>query len=104
MNTGFALDADATASAVFRADRSMTEPDEHGAGWRMLTAFASDAADATACAASGSDRSMTEPEERAGWPMHTGFAGNVDATACAASGARMCILFSIPVPARPHFL
>ena len=30
---------------------------------------------------------MTEPEERAGWPLHTGFAGDVDATACAASGA-----------------
>jgi hypothetical protein len=30
---------------------------------------------------------MTEPEERAGWPMHTGFAGDADATACAASGA-----------------
>jgi hypothetical protein len=23
-------------------------------------------------------RSMTEPEERAGWPLHTGFAGDVD--------------------------
>ena len=64
MNTGFAGNADATASATSGADRSMTEPEEHGAGWRMLTAFASEAADATACAASGADRSMTEPEER----------------------------------------
>jgi hypothetical protein len=62
MNTGFAGNADATASAASGADKSMTEPEEHGAGWRMLTAFASNAADATACGASGLDRSMTEPE------------------------------------------
>jgi len=30
---------------------------------------------------------MTKPEERAGWPMHTGFAGNADATACAPSAS-----------------
>ena len=53
----------------------------------MLTAFASNAADATASAASEADRSMTEPEERAGWPIHTGFAGDADAKACATSGA-----------------
>jgi hypothetical protein len=40
----------------------MMELEEHGADWRMLTAFASDAADATSCTASGSDRSMKEPE------------------------------------------
>jgi len=62
MHTGFAGDADATACAASRADKSMTEQEEHGADWQMLTPFASDTADATACAASGSDRSMTEPE------------------------------------------
>jgi len=46
MNTGFAGDADATASAASGADRSMTEPEEHSAGRPMLTAFASDTADA----------------------------------------------------------
>jgi len=87
MHTGFAGNADATACAASGADKSMMEPEEHGVDWRMLTVFSSDAADATACAPSGSDRSMPEPEQRAGWPMHTGFAGNADATACTASGA-----------------
>jgi len=44
----------------------------------MLTAFASDAANATACTASGADKSMAEPEERAGWQMHTDFAGDAE--------------------------
>jgi hypothetical protein len=30
---------------------------------------------------------MIEPEEHTGWPMHTGFAGDVDATTCTTSGA-----------------
>ena len=43
----------------------------------MHTGFAGDA-DATACTASGVDKSMAEPEERAGWRMHTYFAGNAE--------------------------
>ena len=79
-------DANATASAASGADRSITEPEELGAGWQILTAFANDA-DATACTASRADSSMIEPEEHTGWPMHTGFAGDVDATTCTTSGA-----------------
>jgi len=33
MNTGFAGDVDATASTTSGVERSMTEPEEHGAGW-----------------------------------------------------------------------
>jgi len=76
MHTGFAGNADATACAASGANKSMTEPEEHGADWQMLTAFASDAADATACTASGADKSIMEPKEHAGWQMHTDFAGN----------------------------
>jgi len=43
----------------------------------MHTGFAGDT-DATACAASGADKSMAEPEERAGWRMHTDFAGDAE--------------------------
>jgi len=42
----------------------------------MLTAFASNATDATACTVSRADKSMAEMEERAGWQMHTDFAGD----------------------------
>ena len=56
-NTGFAGDVDAEASTPSGADRSMTEPEERGAGWRMNTGFAGNA-DVTASAASGAYRSM----------------------------------------------
>ena len=95
--TGFAGDADAEASDASGADRSMTEPEEHGAGWRMDTGFAGDT-DAIASATSGADRSMTEPEEHgAGWPILTAFASDAaDATSCAASGSDRLWNFLLP--------
>ena len=76
-NTGFAGDADAKASAPSGADRSMTEQEKRGAGWRMSTGFAG-VTDAKACTTSGVDKSMTEPEEHAGWRMHTDFDGDAE--------------------------